>query len=82
MVTEQNNTSSISCSSPHDDDFGAFEKHTTCIGLKLMKKMGYEGGGLRANGQCIVNPIEMVEIPRYEGLGYVIKELGECSKTI
>jgi hypothetical protein len=62
-------------------DFGAFEKHTTCIGSKLMKQMGYEGRGLGANGQGIVRPIEVVEWPRYTGLGYVREEVGECSKT-
>ena len=80
-VTEVNNTSLVSCSSHYDDEFGAFEKHTAGIGLKLMKKMGYKGGGIEANGQGIMNPIEAVEIPQYAGLGYVRKEVGECSKN-
>lgn len=32
--------SSISCSF-YDDDFATFEKHTTGIGSKLLKKVGY-----------------------------------------
>jgi hypothetical protein len=32
--------------------------------------MGYEGKGLGIEGQGIVNPIEVVEIPRYLRLGY------------
>lgn len=43
--------------------------------------MGYQGKGLNINGQGIVNPIKVVELPRYAGLGYVQKEVGECSKT-
>jgi len=81
LVTEVNNTSSISCSSHYDDDFGAFEQHTTCIVLKIMKKMGYEGRFLGANGRGIVNPIKVVELPQYAGLGHVREEVGECSKA-
>jgi hypothetical protein len=74
--------SSISHCSHQDGSFGAFEKHTRGIGLKLLTKMGYEGKGLGNKGQGIVNPIEVVERPRYLGLGYGEEEIGECSKTL
>ena len=59
-----------------------FENHTIGIGSKLLKKMGYEGKGLGVNGQGIVNPIKVEELPRQAGLGYVKKEVGECNKTV
>ena len=65
---------------PHDD-FAIFEDHTTGIGSKLLKRMGYEGKGLGINGQGIVNPIKVEELPRQTGLGYVRKEVGECTET-
>jgi hypothetical protein len=59
------------------DDFGSFENHTIGIGSKLMKKMGYKGRGLGANGQGIVRPINVVEWNQYTWLGYVQEEVGE-----
>ena len=42
--------------------------------------MGYEGKGLGIKGQGIINPIEVVEIPRYLELGYGEEEIGAFSK--
>jgi len=42
--------------------------------------MGYEGGGLRINGQGITDLIMVKERPTYQGLSYGHKELGECFK--
>ena len=65
----------------HQVGFGAFEKHTKGVGLRILTKMGYEEGkGLRCKGQGIVNPIEFVERPRYLGLGYGEGDLGTTSK--
>jgi tuftelin-interacting protein 11 len=67
--------------SSHQVGFGAFEKHTKGVGLRILTKMGYEEGkGLRCKGQGIVNLIEVVERPRYLGLGYVKGDIGETSK--
>jgi hypothetical protein len=46
-----------------DDYFEIIEQHSSCIGLNLMRKMGYEGGGLGTNDQGIVDPIEEVVWP-------------------
>lgn len=40
--------SSVSCSH-YDDYFGGCENRTIGIGLKIIKKMGYEGMGLGVN---------------------------------
>jgi len=77
---EVKSSSLNSCVSP-DDDFAIFENHTTRIGSKLLKRMGYEGKGLGINGQGIVNPIKLEELPHQAGLGYVRKEVGECAET-
>lgn len=64
-----------------DIDFTVFENHTIGIDSKLLRRMGYEGKGLGINGQFIINPIKVVELPRQVGLWYVRKEVGECAKT-
>jgi len=79
--------SEVKCNSPNscmclDDDFVVFENHTTRIGFKLLKKMGYEGKGLGVNCQGIDNPIKVEELPHQAKLGYVKKEVGECVETI
>lgn len=41
-------------------EFGAWEKSTRGIGMKLLMKMGYKkGGGLGAHGQGMANPVDV-----------------------
>ena len=51
----------------------------TGTGMRLLTKMGYKGGQLGVNCQGITQPLEVVQTPRYAGLGYT-KE--GCSKDI
>jgi len=53
-----------------DFEIGCFEKHTKEIGSKLMNKMGFEGNGLRKNGQGIQKAIQICGRQRNESLGY------------
>jgi hypothetical protein len=61
-----------------DASFKFFERHTKGIGLNLLRKMGYKGGGLGIDGQDIIQPLEVEGRPQYVGLGYGERE---CSKA-
>lgn len=50
--------------------FGAFEKHTSGVGSKLLAKWGYENGsGLGKDGRGMQTPIQVESRPKRLGLG-------------
>ena len=62
--------SSCSLSSQYDNN----------VGMKLLTKMGYKGGGIDINGQGVTQPLEVVQRPPFVSLGYGKVDIGECSK--
>lgn len=56
-------------------EFDACDANNKCwfeksVGLKIIKKMGYEGKGLGKHEQGMREPIQLVVRPKNEGLGY------------
>jgi len=66
------------CSIPslinEDAYFGFFEQHTKGFDLKLLRNMGYKGGGLGIDGQGIIQPLKVEGRPQYVELGYGERE--------
>uniref|UniRef100_A0A7S2U2W1 G-patch domain-containing protein n=1 Tax=Lotharella oceanica TaxID=641309 RepID=A0A7S2U2W1_9EUKA len=53
-----------------DKEFGKWAKASGGLGLKMMKAMGYKGGGLGKHAHGIVNPVKSKLRPQQMGLGY------------
>ena len=54
-----------------------FSQYETNVGMKILTKMGYRGGGLGINGQGVTQPLEVVPRQPFAGLGYGHEEKGE-----
>ena len=85
-IVEVHNVDCSSVSFSHEAiSFGSLEVPISGTGMRLLTKMGYKGGGLCVNGQGITQPMEVVQRPRFVGLGYTKREcskVAEDSKTL
>ena len=45
-----------------------FLQYETNVGKKLLTKMRYRGGGLGIHGQGFIQPLEVIQRPRFAGL--------------
>lgn len=61
------------CTYVKNNEFGSFERHTKGIGMKILKKWGYKGGGLGKDEKGILEPILVRKRKRRQGLHH--KEL-------
>lgn len=65
-----------------DVSFGAFEKHTKGIGMKLLMKMGYKPGeGLGASGEGRIEPIAVAVRKDKAGIGADTHDLLQPGKA-
>jgi len=55
-------------SNPRPAEAPEWAQHTSGFGIDMMRKQGYAGGGLGANGRAV--PVEAVQRPRGVGLGF------------
>lgn len=70
-VLGKRNALSFKTSQSNNTGFGAWERHTKGIGMKLLEQMGYEHGkGLGAIGQGITTPVEAVQRVGKVAVGY------------
>ena len=65
-----------------DSEFAAWEKHSKGFGSRIMKKMGYSGGGLGKDGKGIINPILISKKQGQRQIGEVLnnKPPNECQE--
>jgi len=54
----------------------------TNMGMNILTKMGYIGGGLGIHGQGVTQSLEVVQRPRFASFGYSQDDIGECSKSV
>ena len=79
-TTKVNNCDHSLVSSSHAIiSIGNVEIPITGTDMRLLTKMGYKGGGLGVNGQGMTQPLEVMQRPKFIGLGHTEVE---CSKVL
>ena len=77
LITSTSEVSISKDSFIDNTDFGAWEKHSNAFGSRMLRKFGYNGGGIGKHGDGIKNPIKATSGMKH----FSLKDEGCCRRV-